>query len=309
MVIISGVATPASAALSRLSITAPGGFVQAGVSPVGFGFFLVVGSDFESLYNGVGDDFSEGAFSGLGSITRSAAAVTTNTSGSSMAFATMGQIKLKASSTSPNLGFANGGAHGGFKENFTVSGGVPGAAGWMLVDILVSGSASASGAAGSAGFSIGGFKDGIELRNNNPFWDNGNSDPASTDRQRAKWRVSSFASGTTDSRVVNDMITFAVPITFGVQFSFDIYGFAEAGKRSSGSAPGLSSASVDFFNTITWGGINAILASNGSTISSSSVVGSTGLDWTGVVPAPGALLVFGLGSLVSIRRNRRNEMG
>jgi len=288
------------AALSQSNLIAPGGFVQSGVTPVGQGFFLNVGSDFEILYNDAVDVFSEGSFSGIGTVTRSTAQANRASTGT----VSMGQIRLTANSTSPNQGFANGGVHGGFKENFTIATSSPGTTGWMLVDVLVSGSASAAGFAGRAGFKVGAFKDDLVLLNDNPHWDNGNSDPGAAGLQQGQWRVSTFASGTSDSRVVSDMITFAVPITFGDGFTFGIYGFASAGKRSSSGVPGTSSASIDFGNTITWGGINAILDANGNEIANYTLTSDTGLDWTGVVPAPGASVVFAMGMTGVVRRRR-----
>jgi len=297
---VLSVASGGFASLSQSDIAAPGGFVQSGVSPVGQGFSLNVGSDFEVLYNDAVDVFSEGSFNGIGTVTRSTSQANRDSTGT----VSMGQIKLTANSTSPNSGFANGGAHGGFKENFTIATGSPGTTGWMLVDVMVSGSASASGFAGRSLFNIGAFKDDVELLSNSPHWDNGNSDPISTDRQRARWAVSTSAPGTSDSRVVSDMVTFAVPITFGDGFSFGIYGFASAGKRSSSGVAGTSSASIDFGNTITWGGINAILDASGNEITSYTLSSDTGLDWTGVVPSPGTVVVFSAVGGLGLRRRR-----
>jgi len=275
-------------AIDRTSIPVPGGFVQAGVSPIGQGFFLIVGSDFGILYDDPGDDFSEGSFAGLGPISRSANASTPDSNGSSTAEVGMGIMRFVANNIAPNAGFGNAGAHGGFKENFLVSGGTPGAQAWMLVDVSVEGTMEAAGFAGSTSVSLGAFKDDFELRANEPFWDNGNSDPISTDRQRAKWGVSTSSIGDVDSRIIDDMITFSVPITLGTTFDFGIYGFAVAGKRSSSGVSGSSSSSIDFGNTIAWIGAQVVDAS-GSPIAGATISGDSGFDWAGPSGCPADL--------------------
>jgi len=279
---------PALGAIDRTTIPVPGGFAQAGVTPLGQGSILIVGSDFETQYSNPGDDFSEGSFAGTGPISRSAAAVTADTNGSSTSEVGLGVMRFVAASTSPNTGFGNALAHGGFKENFLVSGGTPGAQAWMLVDISVEGSLSATGASGRALVRLGAFKDDIELRFNEPFWDNGNSDAISTDRQRAQWALSTFAVRDNLSRIVDDMITFSVPITIGVPFDLGIYGLAHAGKRSSGGTPGNSSAGSNFGNTIAWAGARVIDGS-GTIIPGAIITGDSGLDWTGPAECPADL--------------------
>jgi len=299
------IATPASAALSRTTIPTSGGFVQAGASPIGQSFFTTPGNDFEALYDDATDDFSEGFFSGVGSVARSASATTANSNSTGFGQVSMGQLRFTCNSTSPNAGFANGLGHGGFRENFVVNGGAPGTQAWMLVDIAVTGSMSASGFAGAANFNIAAFVDDNELRSDEPGWDNGNSDPISTDRQRAIWGVSTSFVGDSDSRVISDMITFAVPITIGETFNFGIYGYAVAGKRSSSGVAGSSSSGIDFGNTITWEGAR-IVDANGSLISGTSIGSDTGLDWESRVPAPGTASLALAGLLASTRRKRKN---
>jgi len=275
-------------AIDRTTIPVPGGFVQAGVSPIGQGFFLIVGSDFGVLYDDPGDDFSEGSFAGLGPISRSATVTTADSDGSSTAEVGMGVMRFVANNTAPNAGFGNAGAHGGFKENFLVAGGTPGTQAWMLVDVSVEGSMDAAGFAGSTSLSLGAFKNDIELRAFEPFWDNGNSDPISTDRQRATWGVSTSSINDVDSRIIDDMITFSVPITLGTPFDFGIYGFAVAGKRSSSGVSGSSSANIDFGNTVVWTGAQVVDAS-GSPIAGATISGDSGFDWAGPSGCPADL--------------------
>jgi hypothetical protein len=275
-VVLACVSVPAIGAIDRTTIPTPGGFVQAGVSPIGQGYFLVVGDDFEPLYNDPGDDFSEGSFAGVGPIARSASASSANSEGGSTAEVGMGYMAFIATNVASNAGFGNAGSHGGFKENFLVTGGTPGAQAWMLVDVSIEGTMEAAGFAGRAILNLGAFKDDIELRGNEPFWDHGGSDAASTDRQRATWGVSTSAVGQTVDRTIDDMITFSVPITLGEPFNLGIYGFADAGKRSSSGVPGSSSAGVDF--GITW--VEArVVDAGGATIAGVTISGETGLDW------------------------------
>lgn len=276
--ILACVTVPAFGSISRTTIPTPGGFVQAGVSPIGQGFFSIVGDDFEPLYNDPGDDFSEGSFAGIGPVLRSASASTADSNGNSTAQAGMGYMDLAATNVAPNASFGNAGAHGGFKENFLVTGGTPGAQAWMLVDVSIAASMNAAGFAGRAFLNIGAFKNDIELRSNEPFWDNGNSDSISTDRQRASWGLATFAAGENTARTVDDMITFSVPITLGTPFNLGIYAFADAGKRSSGGAPGSSSATIN--SGVTWVQARVVDAA-GTTIMGTNISGETGLNWPG----------------------------
>ncbi|MCA9276863.1 MAG: hypothetical protein KDA29_12630 [Phycisphaerales bacterium] len=282
--LLACITVPAFGSISRTTIPVPGGFAQAGVSPIGQGFFLIVGDDIEPLYNDPGDDFSEGSFSGIGPITRSASAASMDASGSSSSEIGMGYINFVATNTAPNTTFGNAGAHGGFKENFIVTGGTPGTEAWMLVQVSIDGTMNASGFAGRAALNIGAFKDDIELRSSEPFWDNGNSDPISTDRQRATWGLSTSSFDENLDRTVSDMITFSVPITLGEPFNLGIYAFGNAGKRSAGGVAGSSSAAINF--SVDWAGAQVVDA-GGTAISGAAITGDTGLNWTsGPTPCP-----------------------
>ena len=138
------------------------------------------------------------------------------------------------------------------------------------------------------------FQEFERVGGNEPFWDHGGSDGISTDRQRATWGVSTDAVGQTVDRTIDDMITFSVPITLGEPFNLGIYGFADAGKRSSSGVPGSSSAGVDF--GITW--VEArVVDGGGVTIAGATISGETGLDWPGGPAACPADLAAPLGVL------------
>lgn len=286
--LLASASAHAMGSINRTTIPVPGGFVQAGVTPVGKGAFPIVGSDFEPYFDGPDDDFNEVAFAGPGPVLQAASASTANSSGSASAEAGMGVMRFVATNMAPNAGFGNAGAHGGFKENFVVTGGTPGAQAWMLVDVSVHGTMDAAGFAGRALLTMGAFKDDQELRSSEPFWDNGASDAIGTDRQRAQWAIATASFNASDSRVVNDMITFSVPVTLGQPFNLGMYGFADAGKRSSSGVAGSSSASVNFGNGIACAGARVVDA-GGAVIPGAVISGDSGVNWAAGVACPADL--------------------
>src|SRR5262249_50672170 len=231
------------ASLSQSTISSPGGFVQAGAYDLTAGA-LVPGRDQAAGY-GTGQDYHEQAFAGVASSQASASFSNGTITNSAAANADMGRIRASASNQFPSQApFPAGITNGGWKETFTVNHPqLNGQSGFVVFQIRARGTMHASGVAGSCAIIINGYKDQSEL-----MWyglyDRGDSDPISTDRQRAQWGVSSF--GQPESRTVDGIVTMAAPIVFGQPFTLGVYAMSFAGQRASGGFDLFSTSILDF---------------------------------------------------------------
>jgi hypothetical protein len=273
----AGLAFPAEGSISQGTVTPPGGFVQAGAYQAGCGCGLIPGQDLEGRI-GTPQDFEEAGFSGNSSASVDAAFSSGTISNSGSGTAGLGFLRAQTFNSSPNnTFFATGAVTGGWKETFTVSRpDLNGMAGFMVFHVRVRGTMSATGATGAATVNTTGYKDNVEL-SMNALFNRGNSDPITTDRQRAKWGIS--GPETPPSRTVDDTVTMAAPITFGQPFTLGIYAYAQSGQRSSGSFPGIGTGTLDFSSRgVEWGGIASVMH-DGAPISGFTVTSASGIDW------------------------------
>jgi hypothetical protein len=277
--------------LSQLLITAPGGYIQAGATDTAASLITTPGSDFEGGFTNEGSsDFDEASFAGFGLAQRGASFTNGTITNNGWGEARMGLIRFAASNTSLNSSpFPIGGAGGGWKESFQVSSpGLDGQAGFFTFFITANGTLHAAGFAGAAGVFANAYKDNVEL-SLIPLFDKGASDAISTDRQRVQWATSTFASGTTSDRTINDVVTFAVPIVFGQPFTLGVYGSARAGLRSQSAVAGNSTGTLDFTGGLAWGGVAAVYH-GGAPVGSYTIVSGTGVNWDAPVSTtPGDL--------------------
>lgn len=295
------------AGLTHTAITAPGGFVQAGANNVSPGSSLIPGGDLLSFFP-AGSDEHEQSFSGNTQATTSASFSNASVTNSSSALAGLGKIKLSASNLAPNnSSFARAAAHGGWNETMTVvDPAKTGQSGFALVDIQVSGTLNAAGFAGLSEFWLTAYKNGQELTiygGTSPYIDRGNSDLISTDRQRFRWSVATDFVGDVDSKAVDDVVTLAVPVTYGQSFTLGIYAYASAGMRSSSGVPGSSSSSLDFSHSLYWGGISSMMV-GGSPAPGFTVNSASGINWANPIPEPTSIAAIVLGAVGLIRRPR-----
>lgn len=300
---LAGSSSIALAGLSQASISAPGGFVQALAGPSTPGSSPWPGGDLSTMYTAAGSDVQEGSFTGNASVFRSAFYSGGSTINSASGTVGMGFLKMQAQNDAPNGSFfAEANANGGWKDTFTISSpGLTGQAGFMQFTLNVTGGLAGSGFAGAASFSVTAYKDGSQLMIN-PLFSPGNSNLLSTDRQYGNW---SGASAPDFSRSISDTVTMAVPFIYGTPFTLGIYANAAAGMRSSSGVPGNSQASVQFQNTLVWGGIsNMFVGGTSTTTTDYTVAAASGVDWRGVVPSPAAASLLGMGALLASRRRR-----
>ncbi|MDZ4755482.1 MAG: dockerin type I repeat-containing protein [Phycisphaerae bacterium] len=273
-------ANVAHAGLNYNIAPAPGGFVQACAGPsTGSGGWP--GADHFSFYTpDSGANLVEEAFTGDTTADASAMYAGGNTTNGANGLAGFGFIQLGATNDAPNNSFfAAGMANGGWSETFVISNrALTGQDGFMQFTLDVQGTLFASGFAGSAAFTVAGYKDTILLFAN-PLFDPGDSDPISTDRQYGNWAVATFGNPPTASKTVDDTVTFAVPFTFGTPFKLGIYADARAGMRSSSGVFGNSTAQSQFEEGLVWGGIAQIY--HGFTpISEYTITSGSAVDWT-----------------------------
>lgn len=278
-----GVTSFLDAGLSFMVAPAPGGFVQACAGPITNGVGWPGADLFPSFTPSGAPVLTEESFVGAGEGERDAAFAGNGITNSSHVVAGLGFVQASAANASPDAAsFPMGAAQGGWSETFVITHpSLNGQAGYMQFTLDVSGTLFAAGLTGSAVFTVTAYKDADQLITN-PFFDPGDSNLLSTNAQYGNWGVATFGNPPTESKTVNDAVTFAVPFTYGVPFKLGVYAFARAGLRSSGGVGGSSSSQVDFEEGLSWGGISQIYVgttpATGYTITSGS-----GLDWSGPI--------------------------
>ncbi len=272
-------AAAAQGALSQSLTTAPGGFVQAASYSITNGV-PNPGDDLLSINSP--QDAEEHGFSGNSAASADAAFSGSPTVNSVSATATFGAFRVLAvNSTLSTEFFPASMANGGWKEMFTVSHpALQGQPGFLNVQVRVRGSEQATGISGSALLLLKAYRNNASIPSN-PYFSPGNSDVANPSDQYGRWGLATFGNPNTDSRVVDGVVTFSVPITFGEPFSLGVYALAYAGLRSSGGFGTPCTSRADFSaHGVTWNGISAVRDASGVLISGSTIVSGSGVDWT-----------------------------
>jgi hypothetical protein len=257
---------------------------------------------------------ADGALAGaVGSLP--AASVFSNGMATSTAGATasMGTLHLGSQLDTPGgsaASFPRSVSQAGFGDTMTVNlAGHTGESGWLLVKLHVDGVLDASSNAGSASFQVAVTQNNALLAASNPGYDRGTGNEVGTDRQVPTWTVASFPvpGPLVDHQVVDETVTFSLPVTFGTSFEMVVLGLSISASRSStGAAHSVS----DFADTVRWEGVKSVLIGNNA-VSGYTVTGASGIDWTlaAPVPEPGpaALWLAGLAVIggLGLRRSSR----
>ncbi|MDH5339128.1 MAG: PEP-CTERM sorting domain-containing protein [Rubrivivax sp.] len=298
----------AAAEPQQSDVTPPGGFVATCAAETSGTNYLAYGGHLAAnwshpAYNGKyacdAQMFSGAAGSAQAIASHSAPKIASSSAG----HGSMGLLQLEATNASPaNTYFAQGAANGGWSDTTTVTvDGLAGSAVW-LINVGVTGSASVVG--GSAAFAATAYKNETELNRAVAGFDKGDSDSFTTDRQKVRWRVSAANNTEVLSRTVDDVVTFAVPVTLGTSFVWGVYGSAFAGQRAATTGDGrIETAQLDPF-TMRFLGTAGVLA-GGQLYSNVQLSSPSGIDWLVATPVPEpatwAMMLTGIAWLVRRR--------
>lgn len=278
------------AAPSVGTLAAPGGFITAcgGISQTTGA--AAPGSDLEAFYLGAKSCSSQTFVTGTASASDgySAGQVTNSAQGT----VGWGFLLLSAQSVSPNnQPFPYGTVNAGWEDTWLIDApGLSGQAGNVHVSMHVQGTWVLTGFAGGARVTV------------QPYVDDAFVVHAGAN-EGAAFGSSFFPDG------VNETVQFDLPFVFGESFDVGMFGQLRAGLRSQSGVAGLSTADADFTNTITWEGIDAVLA--GSTlVSDYSLVSASGTDWrlpVAAIPEAPTWLMLIAGLAVVLNRRLRGS--
>jgi hypothetical protein len=269
----------ASAGFSQSLTPSPGGLVQTGVFSITLG---VPNAGDDLVAFNTPQDFEELLFSGDSSASANAAYTGSPTVNSVSATAALGSFRsLAVNSTLSLEPFPAAMANGGWKETFTVSNAsLTGQQGFFIFQVRVRGSEQATGISGSALLTLHAYKNNQNIPSN-AYFNSGNSDSPGVSIQFGRWGLATYGNPNTDSRTIDDTVTFSVPITFGQPFTLGVYALTYAGLRSSGGFGTPCTSRADFSgHGVTWNGITAIRNASGTVVAGSTIETGSGVDWT-----------------------------
>lgn len=266
---------------SQGTIATPGGYAAACASAISTSSSFLPDVDLEAPFSLFPGQFS--------CQSQTAHAGSNGSLNSAQAPAGMGEIHLQAQNQSRlSKQFAVGAASGSWMDTMRiVDDALTGQSSVWLFQVDIDGTFSVGG--GNALVQLNVAKDRRELSNRTTGLDDGQSERTSTDVQRVGWgRI-----GTGD-RTVDDRVTFAVPFTYGQDFSWGIFATTMAGQSS--WAPSLtnvaSRASADFSHTMRYAGSLGVLV-DGELRTDARLVSVSGFDWRGAPEPDAALLAAG----------------
>jgi hypothetical protein len=144
----------------------------------------------------------------------------------------------------------------------------------------------------------------------------GSPSGSSWDFENVEWRVDDY--GPTDpetlqSLTVNDKIFFAIPFTWGTPFDVGFFANVEAGELASGAGTTPNTTTLDFHDTVGWGGPGYVETNGGAgpkttTFTISSLTGADYGAPYGAAPEPATWTTVLAGLALAgaaLRRRRR----
>jgi len=294
---------PAAAGPSQGGVNPPGGFVSACASDLSPGSGFTPGGDMLAVFSSHPQSAScQGQyFAGTAGSTAAASYATSTMHSQSSVGATMGKIGFGASTTAPSMSFfAVGVGGGGWSDTVVVD--LAGHSGEQAIwryTMHVGGTMSSAGYAGATVL-LNGYKNEVELLNSVAGFDRGDSDAFTTDRQRVAWSVHYNV-----GRTVDDVVTFAVPVTLGQSFVWGVYATGNASVGYAGIG-GNSTSELDFGDGLHYGG-SAGLYIGGVAMDGYTLQSASGVDWmqAAAVPEPGTWALWSAGLMIGVMRLRR----
>lgn len=293
------VATPSQAVFptpSASDVTGPGGYAAACASNLGAGF---ADSPHRPISDGL---YAQGTTCLAQFFTGNTTAATPTVSDASVqatgrASAGLGWGQMHAS-LDRGFGqgfFPAGRAGAGWADQVTLNmPNMQGQSGVFLAQLHVSGTLTA-GAAGGALFDL------VVLRNKQTLHPGGMGFNPGTAAVAggSQWLTWSLAGWQSGPKVIDEVVTLAVPVVFGQSFELGIWGRAVA---ATGNHVDAGTAVADFGQTLTWAGTGGVVVNGQIVTSGFSISSASGTDWMQAVavPEPGtwALLAMGLGAIV-----------
>lgn len=290
-------------------------------------YFSGLGDPGAVAHGGMNDQYitcnaSASAVGGSASVSASNSGVTFgNTySNSASSSAAPGAIHIFATNTgSPGTPFPGGAGNAGWNDQLTWLGGT----GTWMAPLLVDGTLGVSALGGSGRVQVAVYKNHSILQ---PYGSSANSDAYNLflanntthngsilygwDYQMVAFGVVGDGTPADASLSVNRTLWFAIPVTTGETFEFGFYVNVEAGESGSGGSAIQSTTTVDFSNTLLWGGPGYLVLPDNSTNSVTLGSSASGFNYSlAAVPEPSSLgmFVLGIGGLgLLMRRARRS---
>jgi len=244
-------------------------------------------------------------------------------SATSTASAQPGLIKLQAgNSGSFNTPFSGGAATAGWNDGITLLNGT--GQGIWVFPIHVNGSLSANGLGAYSMASVAIYQNHAAVTANGATAAAFNlfhtlSDPIANgtvafgwDYEQVVFETSDYGPGhpqTLNHMTIDRTIFFAVPFTYGEEFTLGVWALDVAGETASGGPAVANQATVDLAQTIQWAGPGYVLLPNGSRGLQVEIRSASAFDYDGsasAVPEPASLWLLTLGVVTLWRPRARH---
>jgi hypothetical protein len=314
--LLAAAATTAGAGPTQTSVGNVGGYATTCIAASTNGAGAAPGGD-------IATDFAAGlcawqSFSGNGSASAQQSPLAGDAIvGGGAAQVSLGALHLSTTYAMQTAGhFPLAAAVGGYNDVLTVvDPSLTGQAGYLLIQMAVSGGLKAAGPAATSQFQLQLFKNGQAISNAAPGYDDG-SNEAGGSLQWLQWRASSFSLLDQDSQDVDETVTFSVPFVFGTAFRLGVYAVDYAGGRNNS---GTGHAQGDFSHSVYWAGVPGVVVGSQLLGDGFDIVSDSGVDWQqsfvpggpgtpGELPAPATLPLLLAGitlmSVLTVRRRR-----